>query len=177
MDIIQQESATPIEKIEKILGTSAESEQIEEISNKTISYLDKYRFQKVVAKVNSEMFMELFEIDRALNRKDYRSGLERAKEYLERFIFGVYNGYYKVDYVITNQDLTQFITDMTNLQGFPYTFEQFEDLKSIFEGISFQEYNLEETLKTAYEKLQNFYNKMQSYIYSDSDSEEELESK
>jgi len=177
MDIIQQESATPIEKIEKILGTSAESEQIKEISNKTISYLDKYRFQKVVAKVNSEMFMELFEIDRALNRKDYRSGLERAKEYLERFIFGVYNGYYKVDYVITNQDLTQFITDMTNLQGFPYTFEQFEDLKSIFEGISFQEYNLEETLKTAYEKLQNFYNKMQSYIYSDSDSEEELESK
>jgi len=181
MEVIQKESEDQVGDREQILGEGGGEDQAEGMeiwdsdndSPANIPVLDVYRLQKVIAKVNSNMFMELFEMDRALNRKDYRKGLEHAKQYLEQFVFGVYNGYYKVDYVITNNDLTQFITDMTSLEGFPYTLAQFEELMATCEGISFQAPELDTTLRENYALLQEFYRTMQSYIYSDSLSEAE----
>lgn len=162
VDIIQQESDTTIEEI---LG-AREDDSNNYVKPQITPSLDINRLKEVIARINSGMFMELFEMDRAINRKDYRNGLEKAKQFIDNFIFSVYNGYYNVNYVITNKDLKTFVTNITNSRGFPYTSDQFNEYISLSEGISFQEGNLEQTLKSFYNRLQEFYNTMQSYVYS-----------
>ena len=168
VEIIQQESDVPFESYEHTLGELQKetNSEPETHSDQQLSpTLDTHRIKKVIAQVNSSMFMELFEIDRAINRKDFRSGLEIAKQYFENFIFSVYNGYYKVDYVIANQDLDNFIADLTRLPEFPYTVEQFDSLVSQTEEISFQEENLEQTLREICGKLQKFHTTLRTFVY------------
>ncbi len=131
------------------------------------SALNQLKLKEVMARaIGDTLFFDLFEIFRAMSHKDYRTGLEIVKQYLDHFIFQVYNNYYKVDYVITKEDLDQFIVDMTHTKGFPYSNENFNEFLDLCRGISFQEDNLEQIIKNAYEQLELFHNTIKDYIYS-----------
>ncbi len=129
--------------------------------------LDSHKLQEVIAKeIGETLFFDLFEIYKAINHKDYRTGLEKAQEYLTHFIFQVYNEYYDVDYVITKSDLERFISDLTHSKGFPFSYDEFKKYMNLCESICFTEDNLEETIQTIYTQLEMIHNKIKNYIYS-----------
>lgn len=171
IEVLQQESNATIDSI---IGVPKPANKLD-IKETPIStprriiesVLDQRKLKEVIARaIGDTLFFDLFEIFRAISHKDYRTGLEIVKQYLDHFIFQVYNSYYKVDYIITKEDLDQFIVDMTHTKDFPYSYKQFNGFVELCRGISFHEDNLEQTIKNAYKQLEALHNAIKDYIYS-----------
>ena len=131
------------------------------------SSIDPFKLKEMIARqIGDTLILDLFEIYRAINHKDYRMGLEKAKNFISHFIFQLYNDYYDVDYLITKKDLDDFIFDITNSKNFPFNYEEFRDYMTLCEQISFNDNDLEKVILTLYKQLETFHNKIKSYIYS-----------
>ena len=80
IEMIQEESEYPPNLQESITSKSS---------------IDPHKLKEMIArKIGNTLIFDLFEIYRAINLKDYRVGLEKAKEYISHFIFQLYNEYY-----------------------------------------------------------------------------------
>jgi hypothetical protein len=167
MEVLQQESDATIESIIGVSQPSKDLELQNNLKQMIKPALDQRKLKEVMARVIGDtLFFDLFEIFRAMSHKDYRTGLEIVKQYLDHFIFQVYNSYYKVDYIITNEDLDHFVVDMTHTKGFPYNYNQFNELIELCRGISFSEDNLEQTIENVYKQLKALHSSIKDYIYS-----------
>ena len=154
-------------EVEIIQHESNDSNTIfSKISTKKSS-IEPHKLKRVIASVFGEtLFLNLFEIYKAINRKDYRVGLEKAKDYLNHFIFQLYNEYYDVDYVITKNDLEDFIYEITSSKDFPFNYDEFKKYLMLCENISFSDENLEKTIQTIYDQLDLIHTKIKNYVYS-----------
>ncbi|MEJ2294160.1 MAG: hypothetical protein P8Y23_05270 [Candidatus Lokiarchaeota archaeon] len=129
--------------------------------------IDQFKLKEMIARqIGDTLILDLFEIYRAIHHKDYRVGLEKAKDFISHFIFQLYNEYYDVDYLITKKDLDDFIFDITNSKNFPFNYEEFRDYMTLCEQISFNDNDLEKVILKLYQQLETFHNKIKSYIYS-----------
>jgi len=162
---VKRQIPTEIEIIQQDFQSKDVSESISSIDCKTS--IDSHKLKEVIAKqIGGTLFFDLFEIYRAMGHKDYRGGLEKAKDFLTHFIFQLYNEYYNVDYVITNKDLEEFIYEITNSKDFPFNYDDFKKYMHLCESISFTDDNLENKIQDIYNKLEMIHNRINNYIYS-----------
>ncbi|MFX0147508.1 MAG: hypothetical protein ACFE8E_07125 [Candidatus Hodarchaeota archaeon] len=130
-----------------------------------INLENEHKIRYFLAKnLGSNIIMDLFNIHEYLKRKDYYNSLKLSKYFLIKFLTNTYKDYYKPSYIITNKDVNQFVSILSNLDQFPFTQEEIDDLLKKSNNIDLDKGDLEQESESLYQGLQDFYVKLKVYL-------------
>jgi len=141
------------------------SKESDSPTTRTINPENEGKIRYFLAKnLGSNIIMDLFNIHEYLKRKDYYNSLKLSKYFLIKFLTHTYKDYYKPNYIITNKDINQFISKLSNLNQFPFTQEEIDGLLRKSSNIDLDKGDLEQESESLYQGLQDFYVKLKVYL-------------
>ena len=121
-------------------------------------------FSKVLEREFSIAFSDLLGIYRCTKRENYSEALHISKRLVKKFFISLYKGIKNVNFVVTSEDLSDFIEKLVILKEFPFTTEEIEDALGLGENLNEIEGNIEVKAKEMYDFLSVFFNRIHNYI-------------
>ncbi|MFX1399562.1 MAG: hypothetical protein ACFFAS_21255, partial [Promethearchaeota archaeon] len=118
--------------------------------------------EDIYAKCISELYYELFRIYKYINKKDFMSALRLEKQFFRTFIENLYDQLIQQNYLVPYKD--EFIEYLITQLKFPFTKDEFITLVQECKSLDLSEGNIEGISRHIYEKLSEFFNRIQLQV-------------
>ncbi len=139
-------------------NTSMEANKIEE-------------FKIILAKEMSELYFDMFQIYKNLNKNEVEQAVKIEKDFVKKFLINLYKEIYHVNYIITDNDLEGFVLYLCDHKMLPFTHQE---LKSYLKRTIALELSNPDDLSQATEIYNilssEFFEKIQIYLTNGSKS-------
>lgn len=89
--------------------------------NKGIEANKSDEFKSILAKEMSELYFDMFQIYKNLNKSEVELAVKIEKDFVKKFLINLYKEIYHVNYIITDNDLERFILYLCNNKMLPFT--------------------------------------------------------
>ncbi|MHA1487838.1 MAG: hypothetical protein ACTSSC_11800, partial [Promethearchaeota archaeon] len=114
------------------------------------------------------LYYEYFTMHKNLNHKKYEKVIKTARDLFPKFLHSVYKEYYSVNYVITSEDIEQFIGKLGNVEEFPFARE---DIKQFLASCAKIEVNdqaeVAQTCKNIFKMYSTIFDGFRQYVEGD----------
>ena len=153
VDILEKGSEQPID-YGKVLQTQ-----------KKDYIIRKEDLKEAFAREISNLSFDIYKIFKFINHAEYKNALRIEHNLIKQFIIKVYQHFYNVNYVITSNDLEQFIGMISNDPAMPFTAEELMESMEKYQDINFDIMNVEGLTKEIYQFYSEFFQKIQDYTH------------
>jgi len=90
-------------------------------SNTGIEAKKSDKFNNILAKEMSELYFDMFQIYKNLNKNEVELAVKIEKDFVKKFLINLYKEIYHVNYIITDNDLERFILYLCSNKMLPFT--------------------------------------------------------
>ncbi|MFX1315410.1 MAG: hypothetical protein ACFE9T_06065 [Promethearchaeota archaeon] len=122
--------------------------------------------KEAFAREISNFSYDIYKIFKFINHGEFKSALKVEHNLLRQFFMKIYQHFYNVNYVITSNDLQQFIKMIASSPDIPFTLEELIDYMERYRDIHFDIIDLEATAREIYLFYSEFFQKIQQYAYN-----------
>ncbi len=130
-------------------------------------------FNDILAKEMSDLYFDMFQIYKYINKDEVQLAVKIEKDFVKKFLINLYKEIYHVNYIITDNDLENFILYLCDHKMLPFTRDE---LKSYLKRTLGLDLSNQDDLSKATEIYtllsKGFFDKIQKYLteYSLNDS-------
>jgi hypothetical protein len=161
--------------IEKIDDSGSSKEDITSLfsPNTRMEANKSEEFNNLLAKEMSDLYFDMFQIYKYINKDEVQLAVKIEKDFVKKFLINLYKKIYHVNYIITDNDLENFILYLCDHKMLPFTRDE---LKSYLKRTLGLDLSNQDDLSKATEIYtllsKGFFDKIQKYLteYSLNDS-------
>ncbi|TFG28652.1 MAG: hypothetical protein EU532_04750 [Promethearchaeota archaeon] len=121
-------------------------------------------FNKILAKEEQELYFDLFQIFKYISKTDFHSALMIEKRSIKKFLTHLYQNLYNKENEISNIELRNFCEFLAKNQLVPFTKKQLINYLEHCEKLNLNDEQIELTVKSTYEILSDFFNRIQGQL-------------
>ncbi len=125
---------------------------------------EKKKYNEILAKKISDLYFDLYQIHKYINKNEFESALKIEKNFVRRFLTNLYKELFHVNYIITDKDLESFSEYLSKNQVLPYSKEQIQNYLSKCDSLDMKTDNMDLHVKENYKLLSDFFNQIQVKI-------------
>ncbi|MFX1338947.1 MAG: hypothetical protein ACFFDK_10085 [Promethearchaeota archaeon] len=129
-----------------------------------ISENELNNFKEILAKKISDLYFDLFQIHKFINKNEFELALKIEKDFVKKFLINLYKEFYQVNYIITEKDLERFSEFLSKNKYFPYSKTQILNILSQCNLLDVEHENMYLQVKENYKLLSEFFNQIQLKI-------------
>ncbi len=112
------------------------------------------------------LFYGHFLIHKNMSHKKYEKALKIARELLSKFLYYVYQEYYGVNYALTSENKSIFVSMFGDVEGFPFTGDDLLQFLTSCKNIEVNDSaKITETCKNIYEMYSTIFDGFQQFLY------------
>ena len=121
-------------------------------------------FKEILAKKISDLYFDLFQIHKYINKNEFELALKIEKDFVKKFLINLYKEFYHVNYIITEKDLEVFSEYLSKNKYFPYSKAQIHNILSQCSSLDEEHEDMDLQVKENYKLLSEFFNQIQLKI-------------
>jgi hypothetical protein len=153
-----------LEVVEQEIDRQQANNDITQIFTPKKSVFQDVEFEEVLVRHLSDVFYYLFQSFTLIKNKKFEQAIQIERQVIRQCLLGLYKELYPVNYIVSDDDLKQFIVLICKEKMLPFTPEELTGYLQLDSQINLEEMSLEEYALELYKKIQEFFDTIQKFL-------------
>ena len=153
-----------LEVVEQEIDRQQANNDITRIFTPKKSVFQDVEFEEVLVRHLSDVFYYLFQCYTLIKNKEFEQAIQIERQVIRQCLLGLYKELYPVNYIVSDDDLEQFIVLLCREKMLPFTPEELTGYLQLDSQTNLEEMTLEEYALELYKKIQEFFDAIQKFL-------------